>query len=368
MRSHTAIIIVGTLVAARLEAQTVTLPAASPRAEVTQTVGITEISVDYSRPSVNGRQLWGGLVPYGFNNLGFGTAEESPWRAGADLNTVFSFSDPVTVQGASLPAGDYGFFLAIEEDHTATAIFSTNATSWGSYYYDPAEDALRVDTQLVDSSPFVEQLTFRISDVTDDSATITLLWGDKAIPLAIEVDTPQLVLANLKRELRSGAQFGDEGYANAANYLLNHDLELETALAWADHAINDGFVGQRTFGNLSLKARILQKMGREEEAAVVMDEALPVANIFQIHQYGRQLIASGQPQKALEVFQYNADRFPGQWPTAYGLARAYSALGEFEKAVEFLEQAKENIPEGDLLNPPAIEANLEKLRNGEDIN
>lgn len=368
MRTHTAIVVAGTLVAATLDAQTVTLPAASPRAQVVQTVGITKVSVDYSRPSVNGRQLWGSLVPYGFNNLGFGTAETSPWRAGADVNTIISFSDPVTVQGETLPAGKYGFFLAIEEDGSATAIFSHNSTSWGSFYYEPEEDALRVSTALEDSTPFVEQLAYRFTAVTETSAELALYWGDSKIPLSLEVDTPQIVFANLKRELRSGGQFGDIGFARAANYLLEHDLELETALAWADHAANGPFVGERDFTNLSLKARILQKLGRTEEADAVMDEALPLAGKFDIHQYGRQLIAIGQKERALEVFQLNAEKFPGEWPTYYGLARGYSAIGDYAKALEYLEKAKENIPEGDLLNPPAIEANLEKLRAGEDIN
>jgi len=124
-------------------------PSGSQHANVSQRVGITDITISYSRPSVKGREIWGKLVPYGMNNLGFGTASESPWRAGADENTTISFTHDVTVEGKTLKAGTYGLHMIIYEDGKATIIFSNNSTAWGSFFYEPKEDALRVDVQPV---------------------------------------------------------------------------------------------------------------------------------------------------------------------------------------------------------------------------
>ncbi|MEO6346611.1 MAG: DUF2911 domain-containing protein, partial [Aquaticitalea sp.] len=135
------------------------MPRSSQQATIGQTVGITKIQIDYSRPSVNGREIWGTLVPYGMNNLGFGTAKESPWRAGADENTTISFSSDVTVEGKPLKAGIYGLSMIINENDKATIIFSSNSTAWGSFFYKPEEDVLRVDV-TTKSILHVEQLTY----------------------------------------------------------------------------------------------------------------------------------------------------------------------------------------------------------------
>ena len=127
-------------------------PRGSQQAKVIQRIGITNVTISYSRPSVKGREIWGQLVPYGMNNLGFGSAKESPWRAGADENTVIKFSDDVTIEGQALKAGKYGFHIIVNPDDTATLIFSNNHTSWGSFFYTPKEDALRVNIKT-ESAP-----------------------------------------------------------------------------------------------------------------------------------------------------------------------------------------------------------------------
>ncbi len=123
------------------------LPQASQMAKVSQRIGITDVTIVYSRPSVKEREIWGKLVPYGMNDLGFGTAKESPWRAGADENTVIKFTDDVKIEGQSLPAGKYGLHMVIHENNKATVIFSKNSNAWGSYFYEPSEDALRVESE-----------------------------------------------------------------------------------------------------------------------------------------------------------------------------------------------------------------------------
>ncbi|MEP3385072.1 MAG: DUF2911 domain-containing protein, partial [Flavobacteriaceae bacterium] len=135
------------------------LPRGSQMAKVGQRIGNTDVTIVYSRPSVNDREIWGALVPYGMNNLGFGTAKESPWRAGANENTIFKTTHNLTIGGKTLPAGKYGLHMIVNEDNSATIIFSKNHGAWGSYFYEPSEDALRVDVGTKEVS-HVEQLTF----------------------------------------------------------------------------------------------------------------------------------------------------------------------------------------------------------------
>ncbi len=357
---------VATTAIATTHAQVVNLPRASPRAGVSQVIGITKVSVEYGRPSVNGREVWGQLVPYGFSDLGYGTNDQAPWRAGADQNTVITFEHDVTVGDQPVPAGAYGLHMAIAESGEVTVILSKNADAWGSFFYDPALDAARVTTHWEDA-PHEEMLSYAFSDVTKTGATLALRWESKRIPFPITVDTDAIVVASLTRDLTSGQGFDDRVYIAASNYLVQNNLDLELALTWAERAVSPR-TGQPSFNGFAQQALVLDKLGRTEEALAVMARALPLGTPGQIHQYGRSLLAAQQPQRALEVFQTNARLHPDTWPVNYGLARGYSAVGDYAAALEALLKARDQVPEGDTVNGPAIEANLEKLRRGEDIN
>lgn len=350
-----------------LSGQAVTLPQESPKASVAQTIGLTHVSVTYHRPSVNKREVWGKLVPYGYNDLGFGTAKAAPWRAGANETTVFTSGHDLFVAGQPLKAGTYGLLMAIAESGTVTVIFSRDSNVWGSFFYEPAADALRVDVKWEDA-PFREQLTYDFSDVTAKSAVLALSWEKKRIPLPLTVETEAVVVASLKEELRNAKGFYYHAWVEASNYLLTKNLELPLALQWADKAIADQFVGQRNYTTLSNKAKILERLGREAEVKPVMDEALKLGSVTQVHQYGRQLITAGKGARALEVFQLNAQLHPDVWPVNYGLARGHSAVGDYPAALAALLKAQTQVPAGDTLNAAAIKTNLEKLKRGEKIN
>ncbi len=341
------------------------LPRGSQMAKVSQRVGITDLTVVYSRPSVNGREIWGSLVPYGMNNLGFGTATESPWRAGANENTIFKTSHDVTVGGKTLPAGKYGLHMVINEDNTAKVIFSKNHGAWGSYFYDPSEDVLQVDVTTKEI-PHVEQLRFEFNEVNATSAVASLNWGKKQIPFTIEVPVTDIVLTDIRSKMQNQAGFNRQTWEQAANFALNNDGDLDEALGWVDAAIEGQFFSQKTFNNLAIKAQILAKQGKTADADAVMQEALPMGTVFQVHGYGRQLIAAGQTDKALEIFKWNAKSHKGQWPVDYGLARGYSAVGNYKTALKHLKVAEGRAP--DTQNQNAIAANLEKLEAGTDIN
>lgn len=355
------------VVSPRSQAQGVTVPDASPRASVSQIVGITRIAVDYGRPSVNNRPVWGQLVPYGFNNLGFGTSTAAPWRAGANMNTVVSFEHDVKVAGQPLKAGSYGLSMAVADTGKVTVIFSHDTNKWGSFFYEPEHDALRVETQWEDA-PHMEQLAFEFSDVKKDAAVLALRWEKKRIPIPLSLDTDAIVTASLRRELRGDKQFQFQNWVTASNYVRTNNGDLALALEWADTALAGQFVGQRNFATVSAKVAVLEKMGRAAEAQPLYDELMNTGSVLQLHGLGRQLLAAGQKERALAVFRKNAERFPDVWPVNYGLARGLSALGDYPKALEALLKAEKQIPAGDTQNANAIKANLEKLRKGQDIN
>jgi len=348
-------------------AQRITAPrTASPAAEVTQTIGISTITINYSRPSVKEREIWGtNLAHYGYKNLGFGTSNAAPWRAGANENTTITFSDNANVEGKDIPAGTYGLFLGLSEDGKVEVIFSKNSGSWGSFFYNQDEDQLRVNVTSIENTP-TERLTYDFVDIDKTSTTVVMDWEKKRVPFKVSFNVDEVVMANAETELRNFTGFFWTGPASAAQYSLANDVELEKGLAWADASIGI----QKNFNNLSLKANLLTKLGKTDEAKAVMDEAIkdPTAQAFQLHAYGRQLIATGDKAKALEIFLYNHKTNKGAWPTNYGLARGYSANSDYKKALKYLKLALANIPANDTQNPPIIEANIKKLENGEDIN
>ncbi len=338
-------------------------PEASQRAQVTQRVGITDITIDYGRPSVKEREVWGKLVPYGYNNLGFGTSTAAPWRAGANQNTTIEFSHDVKIEGKDIKAGLYGLHVALKEGGGATVIFSRNSSSWGSYFYDEKEDALRVDVQTKEVG-HTETLLFLFPSFDATSTIAALRWEKKEIPFKIEVDVDDIVMKGIKDDLRSNAGFTQSNWDNAANYAFNSG-DLDQALDWVNASISGNFFSKETFGNLSLKSRILAKQGKTAEAMEIVDKAVTKGNASQVFQLGNGLIGQGQKEKALEVLKSNVKNNNGAWPSNYGLARAYSATGDYKNAVKSMNTAMSKAPER---FKGRLSGELEKLKKGEDIN
>ena len=322
----------------------------SPAATVSQTIGISTVSVSYSRPSVKGRKVWGGLVPYGWNVQGFGAHNPAPWRAGANENTVITFSHPASVEGHLVPAGQYGLSLVVNPDNTAIVMLSKDSRSWGSFWYDSTADLLRATIHYRDNEP-VELLTYSFENLTKNSADAVLTWEKKAFPVKIEFAVDDIVLANAEQELKGTIGFGDKGYASAATYALNNNTHLDKALEWADIAVNRS----PDFPNLATKSRILDKMGKTAEADKIMSDALVSANETQINNYGYSLLQANKTEKAIQVFQLNTQRFPKSANTWDSLGEAYVTAGDKKNAIASFKKSLS-------LNPPeATKANSEKF-------
>jgi tetratricopeptide (TPR) repeat protein len=346
---------------------TVSPSGGNKKASVSERIGLTDVTIHYDRPGVKGREekIWGQLIPTGFTDPGFGSSHSSPWRAGANENTTIEFTNDVKIEGQSLPAGRYGFFVAYEPNE-CTLIFSKNSTSWGHFFYNEKEDALRVKVkpQALDKS--VEWLKYEFTNQTENSATVALEWEKLMIPFKIETDYIKDQLESFRRELRTEKGFIWESWNQAAQWCLQRNVNLEEASLWADSATSTNFGGDQSFIAWSTKAGILDKLGHSDEAAAIMKKALPYGNIFQIHQYGRSLIAQKKPKEALEIFKMNYEKNPNQFTTLVGLARGYSGNGDFKNALKYANQALPLAP--DQLNKTSVESMIDKLKNGKDVN
>ena len=190
-----------------LQAQGINVPnTPSPAATVSQTLGISKITVDYSRPSVKGRVIWGDLVPYGWNVQFFGNQKSAPWRAGANENTIIEFSHEAKVEGKLVPAGRYGMFFTINQDDTGEVILSKDNRSWGSFFYESDNDQLRAPIKLR-SHAMTELLTYDFINLTKNSADLVLNWENKQIPVHIEMDVDAIVINNAQEELKGPVGF-----------------------------------------------------------------------------------------------------------------------------------------------------------------
>lgn len=329
-------------------------PNGSQKAKVSQRVGTTDITIKYSRPSVKGREIWGKLVPYGMNNLGFGTATAAPWRAGADENTIIKFSHDVTVEGKAVKAGVYGFHVEVKPDNKATIILSHDTNSWGSFFYDENKDVIRVEV-TTNSVPHRELLTYEFNTVTPTTAIASLVWEKKEIPFKIEVPVTKLVLEEFREKAKGQLGFNRQNWEQAANFALNNGGDLNEALGWVDKAIAGQFFSQKTFNNVALKARILNKMGKSDDYTKLMDEAANMADINQMNALGYQMLNAKDYKMALKFFKKNVADNPTDANVYDSLGECYKTMGDKKNAIKYLKKSLS-------MNPPAnVKANSEKL-------
>ncbi len=344
------------------------------KSKVTQFIGPVEVSIAYSSPDVHAPdgtdrtgKIWGEVAHFGFIDQGFGPSKAAPWRVGANENTILTVSHDVTIEGKLLKAGTYGLFLAVAKEGPYTWIFSKNSSSWGSYFYDPKEDALRVDVMPLEA-PYKEWLTFGFEDRLAKSAKAYMRWEKKRIPFTIEVpNINEVYVSKMREELRSALGFKQENWITAAQFCAQNKINLEEALVWVDRSVSDPFIGVENFTTHQTRALILQAMGKEADANAAMDKAIkdPSATVQAIHQYGRMLLNGGKKEKALEIFKYNAQKYPQEKFTPnVGLARGYTAMGDKKNALKYWDLAIKNIPADQKQYLPQYEAEVKKLKEG----
>jgi DUF2911 family protein len=324
--------------------QKLTTPDVSPAASVSQTIGLTKIDVGYHRPATNGRKVWGGVVPYG-----------EVWRAGANENTTVTFSSAVKVAGKPLKAGTYGLHM-VPTAKDWTIVFSNTASAWGSYGYNQKEDALRV-TVTPHAADMTERLQYTFDDPTDSQVTLSLRWEKLAVPIKIEVDTPQVVMASMRSELRGIPQFSWEGWNQAAQYWVNHGGNLDEAAKLADKSIQI----RPMFQNRMTRAAIAEKKGDKKLAGELRAQALAKAEENDLNQYGYALLGQKKVDEAIAIFKKNVDAHPDSWNVHDSLGEALAIKGDKQAAYASYSKALSIVK--DPAQKKRIETTLGQLKN-----
>lgn len=249
-------VVAATLIALPLAAQ-LKLPAVSQHAVVSQTVGLTDLTITYSRPGVKGREIFGGLVPYG-----------KVWRTGANQSTQFAVTTDVEIEGKKLPAGTYSLHT-IPGTSEWTVMFNKDAGQFGSFNYDEKKDALRVSVKPEKAEHSTEWLEFYFPQISTDAATLMLRWADVALPIHIETNTTANVLANARTAI-AGAKPDDWQTPYRAGTFALENGKMTEAKEWSDAAVKKS----ENLSTLWLRARIEQKEGHKAEALKTAELAL----------------------------------------------------------------------------------------------
>lgn len=338
------------------------------KAMITEEIGITSITIKYSRPGVKGREgkIWGGLVPNGFGSFNFAASKNnSPWRAGANEATVISFEHDVKVEGRDIKAGDYALYMAMGTD-SVLLIFSKQAGAWGSFYYKEEDDVLRVKVKPSALDKSVERLKYEFIEHHDKSCVIALQWERLSIPFKVEVDVDNIVLARVREQLISNKGFLSANLIHAARYFFMKNIHLEEALRWAERSVTGRPFGQTGFDAYRFLAFGYEKLNRLPQADSVMNEGLSIANINQYMGYGRSLLAQKRNDRALAIMLAAKAKFGDIYTINNGLAYAYSARGDYKKALDYANRAFVQAP-GQAAKT-AAEAAIQQLKAGKDIN
>jgi hypothetical protein len=264
----------------------ITVPRPSQKASVMQRIGVTDVTITYSRPGVKGRKIWGDPLPAQAATKGEATLDnqnERPkdavivpyghvWRTGANEATMFVVTDDVLINGQKLAAGSYSLHTIPTKDEW-TIVFNGTANQWGSFDYDPAKDTLRVKAKPQVVNENQEWLAYTFDPVSDDSAQVNIRWEKISVPFTVKVpDVAAVTTAKLKASV-AGAKADDwRTPMQAGNYLINNQNKDDDALGmeWLEQSIKV----KETFQNLVAKANALYKAGKKEEAIATGEQAI----------------------------------------------------------------------------------------------
>ena len=307
----------------------ITLPDKSQESLITQRIGYTDISIHYHSPGTHGRTVWGGLVPYC-----------ELLRSGAHENTYFSITNDVEIEGEKLAAGSYGLHLLPEENQW-TFIFSKNHTSWGSYFYEESEDALRITVPVEAAPEFREWMNFDFHKRERGTASIVLTWADKRAGFDLSLEIDSIALDHIRKQLRSDAYWEWFSWCQAADYCSQYRINTEEALQWIDKSI----AMQENFSNWDVKAKLLRQLGQEEAALQAVNKAMEVGTDIYLERYGRRFLQDKDFKQAEVIFGKALEKNPKYWRAHFNRGNALMGMYQKEEALKAFEAALEYAPE-----------------------
>lgn len=255
-----SLLALGTLSAETAQPPKVEFPAPSPASTFKQRVGLTDIEVNYSRPGVKGRKIFGELVPY-----------NQVWRTGANAATKIKFSTPVKLNGTEIPAGSYELFTIPTPDEW-TIIIHKDSSEWGAYRYDPKNDVARISAKPSRSAESAESFTIGIDNIRDETATLYLAWEHSFVPVKLEVDVAGVLLPQIKAVMSSDAE--KKPYFQAAMFYMDHNIDLATAAEWMEAAVK---AQPDAFWMYHHRARLLAQLGKKAEAIASAQRSIEIA-------------------------------------------------------------------------------------------
>lgn len=321
---------------------TLSIPQVSPKIQESQMLGVTKITVDYSSPALNGRDVWNnsGIIPQQGNPI--------PWRAGANMATTIEFSTDVKIEGQLLKAGKYGFHI-IPKDDTYELLFAHNYDQWGSYYLDIENDvSLRV-TVLPESCSPSEQLDYEFLNRTENTLVIGLEWGEKRIPFKVEVDLIKTVVDSFRKELRGINTYHWQSWNDAALWCLEHNTNLEEALQWVDRSINGGYGGfaaNRNLVNTSTKVRLLKKLNRLDDMNKVISDAKDIhATADEANGFSAFLLQNGFYEQALDYCNQFLKNNEKVWFLELNRGISHYFIGNSKMALKDVKNSLKTAPE-----------------------
>jgi hypothetical protein len=269
-------------------------------------------------------------VPYGWDKNGSAIGLESPWRAGANENTILHLSHDAKVEGTLVPAGDYGLFFIVNKDNTGELILSKDYKSWGAFWYNPKQDQMRAKSTIRDVPQSVEKLYYSFDTVSRTWAALDLNWAKKQFPVKIEFAVDEIVIDNAREVLNGQTAFLYQNLNAAANYSLAHNIDTALGMKWINRSIaaNPG-----SFNSLAIKAGFLKNAEDSNAAAKLMKEAEPFATDAELNAYGYQLLGVQKYAQAIDVLKLNTVKHPENANTWDSLGEAYALSGDKKNAI-----------------------------------
>lgn len=245
----------------RAEAQQIQMPQASPSAQISQKVGLTDVTVDYSRPSMRGRKIFGELVPFG-----------EVWRTGANAATTITFSTDVIIEGNDLKAGTYALY-AIPNKNEWTIIISSNTKLWGAVGYTSEDDMMRFKVKPGKTGQRYETMEINFVDITDTGSSLAIKWENTRVKFRIETEVDGIVMSQIKELVLDQEPKNPGLYYQAANYYFTNNKDMDQAYEWINKSVED----DAKYWTMHLKAKIELELGKKKEAISSAQKSMEMA-------------------------------------------------------------------------------------------